>query len=320
MKIQHSYLMWVGAEQYDTIRDYVQEVRELGVSKRLPGIGMANALAEPGSIVFVAHDDGEAYSCDVCLGQVECSECRIGEQKIAKWKREAEAVRKRYANDDEVPRGKERIVEIREARIAKVREAMAQCELCGGDGKYECGTGGHVVRKDGSKMDYRAYNYWMRQPAKFDDSEIASRHMCAECSGTGKKPAAVVFGAFVPTIEVVVSGREIDVVKEKIADFDQVSLSKVAKEAERRPSKRRALELSKRQPGYYAVAGAGKASKRAQSVAMALTAARAVKGEIEVIGDVVLFSKPVKVDEKRFRGVKRFGLLPVEEIRAEMSA
>jgi hypothetical protein len=314
MQIRHSYLMWVGADHYETIGEYVDEVRKLGTSKRLPGIGMANALSEPGSVVFVAHDDGEAFSCDACLGQVECSECRTGRQKIAKWQAEADAVRKRYADDDETPRGKARIVEIREARIAKVRQAMSQCDLCDGEGSYECGTGGHVVRADGSKMDYRTFNYWMRQPHKFDvGAEITEKHICDECGGTGKRPAAVVFGVFVPSIEVVLSGREIDIVKEQIAGFDQVTMAAVAKEAERKAGKRR--------PGYYAVASSGKPSKRAQSVAQALHAARVVKGETEVIGDFVLFSKPVKVAElKRFRGVKRFGLLPTDEIRSEMSA
>lgn len=314
MQIQHSYLMWVGADNYETIVEYVDEVRQLGISKRLPGFGMANALQQPGSIVYVAHDDGEAYSCDACMGQVECSECRTWSQKIAKWQGEADAVSKRYAGD-EVPRGKARIVEIRQARIAKARAAMAQCELCEGEGTFECGTGGYVVRADKSRMDYRTYNYWMRQPHKFDSArEVTERHMCEECGGTGKRPAAVVFGAFVPGIEVVVSGREHEIAREQIEKFDaRVSLAAAAKEPERKGGQR--------EPGYYAVAKVGKPGKRAIAVAKELVARRAVKG-VEVIGDFVLFGKPVKVGSlKRFRGVKRFGLWPADsEARAEMGA
>lgn len=312
MRIQHSYLMWVGEGHYGSMAEFVDEVRKLGASKRLPGIGMANALSEPGVIVLVAHDDGEAYSCDSCLGQVECSECRTLQGKIAKWKAEADAVRTRYAADDETPRGKARIVEIREARIAKARKAMSECELCDGEGRYECGTGGYVVRTDGSRMDYRTYNYWMRQPKKFDaNREVAEYHMCADCGGTGKRPAAAIFGAFVPAIEVVLHGRENEIVRENIAKFGQISASDAAREPERKGGQR--------DPGYYAMARPGKPGKAAMAVAKELVTRRAIKGEPEVIGDFILFSKPVKVGElKRFRGVKRFGILPEEQ--AELSA
>jgi len=309
MRIQHSYLMWVGADNYETISEYVDEVRKVGVSKRLPGIGMANALYEPGSVVFVAHDDGEAYSCDTCMGQVECSECRMWSGRIAKWQAEADVVRHRYADDDETPRGKARIVEIREARIARARAVMAKCELCDGHGVYECGTGGYVLRTDGVRMDYRAYNYWMRQPKKFDaDREVAARHICPDCGGTGKRPAAVVFGAFVPEIEVVLTGRENEIVQEQIARFGHVTLAAASKEVERKGKQRH--------PGYYAVATAGKPTKRALAVAKELQAHRAVKGEAEVIGDFILFAKPLKVGEmKRFRGVKRYSPLSGTDVQ-----
>lgn len=316
-RIQHSYLMWVGEGHYASVAEYVDEVRKLGVSKRLPGIGMANALSEPGAIVLVAHDDGEAYSCDECLGQVECASCRTWQGKINKWQAEADRVRKVYEDEDETPRGKERIIEIREARIAKARKAMSECELCDGEGSYECGTGGYAVRADGSRIDYRAYNYWMRQPHRFNvESEIRVKsdgrldlHMCAECGGTGKRPAAVIFGAFVPTIEVVRSGKENELVEEQIARFGQLSVAEAAREPERKGGQR--------EPGFYAMAKAGKPSKAAQAVAKELVARRAVKGEPEVIGDFILFAKPVKAGElKRFRGVKRYDIIPEVERRS----
>ena len=305
MRIQQCYLVWVGADLYETAAEFVGEARRLGISKRLPGIGMANSLGAPGALVYLAHDDGEAHSCDACLGQVECSECRTRSHMIAKWQEEADAVRKRYG-DESPPRQKERIIEIREARIAKARAESAACELCEGEGAFECGTGGYVVRKDGSRMDYRTYNYWMRQPGKFDvEREIAlrggDRHMCGECGGTGKRPATVIFGAFVPTIEVVLKGRENEIVLEQIERFERLTAADVAHEPERKGGKRG--------PGYYAVARAGKPSKRATEVARELVARRVAKGDHEVIGDFIVFAKPVKVAGlKRFRGVKRFEL------------
>lgn len=309
MAIQHSYLMWVGEVNYGSAAEFVDEVRKLGVSKRLPGIGMAKTLSEPGSLLLVAHDDGEAFSCDACLGQIECSLCRKQVGLINRWKAQADAVRARYKGED-MPAGKARIVKIREARIAAARKAMSGCELCDGEGAYECGTGGYVVRADGSRMDYRSFNYWIRQPHKFDAStEVTGQHMCEACGGTGKFPAAAIFGAFVPEIEVVLRGRETqnEVIQEQIAPFGKVSVTDAAREPERKGD--RATNLH-REPGYYATAKTGKPTKRAQAVAKELVECRAIKGA-EVIGDFILFSKPIKADElKRFRGVKRYDILP----------
>lgn len=321
-RIQQSYLMWVGEVNYGSSGEFIDEVRKLGVSKRLPGIGMAKTLSAPGSLVLVAHDDGEAFSCDACLGQIECSLCRKHQHKISQWKRQADDVRKRYSGE-EIPTGKARIVKIREARIAKARQEMAGCELCDGEGTYECGTGGYAVRVDGSRMDYRSYSYWIRQPHKFDakqairmvDDEL-DLHMCAECGGTGKHPAASIFGAFVPDIEVVLRGRENqnEVLAQQIAPFGQVNVTDAAREPER--SGDRATNL-RREPGYYATAKAGKPSKQALAVAKELVDSRAIKGGYEVIGDFIRFDKPIKVGElKRFRGVKRYDIMPAAKMSA----
>jgi hypothetical protein len=319
MRIQHSYLAWVGADHYETASEFIDEARKLGVSKRLPGLGMAGSLNASGTVIFLAHDDGEAFSCDACMGQVECSSCRSQSQLIAKWQEEADAVKKTYQGEP-IPRGKARIIEIREMHIANARAAMKSCEVCDGTGSHECGTGGYVVRKDGSRMDYRAYNYWMRQPKKFDaEREIVERHMCEACGGIGKHPAGAVFGAFVPSVEVVVNGREHEVVREKIEAFEQVSLSEVSKEPERNDGSSR--RGGKRRPGYYAVARAGRPTKRAQALAAELVAQRAVRGDCEVIGDIVLFAKPVRLSElKRFRGLKRWTLPALRRAETKLSA
>lgn len=319
MRIQQSYLMWVGEVNYGSAAEFVDEVRQLGVSKRLPGIGMAKTLGEPGSLLLVAHDDGEAFSCDVCLGQVECSACRKQLGLIRNWTAQADRVREAYKGEA-IPAGKARIIRIREERIAEARQEMQGCELCDGAGAYECGTGGYVVRKDGSRMDYRAYNWMTRQPHKFDaDKEFSfkgrgedkqiDKHMCETCGGTGKMPAAAIFGAFVPQIEVVLRGpeKQNEETEQKIASFGQVSVADAAREPERKGD--RATNLH-REPGYYATARAGKPGKRASAAAKELVESRVIKG-YEVIGDFILFSKPIKASElKRFRGVKRYDIVP----------
>lgn len=298
--IEHGYLMWVGESHHETAKSFVEEVRSRGVSKRLPGYGVGLALQKPGTLVYVAHDDGEAYSCESCFGQVECSACRTKEHAILKWQAEADAVTRRYPKGD-IPRGKERIREIRAERIQKARAAMAACELCHGKGTYECGTGGYIVRMDGTKMDYRTYNFWMRQPHKFDVAkEVRNFHMCEDCGGTGKRPAAEVFGCFVPTVEYIRNGEETKEERKQYEVFDQLTEAQAEQEPER--------VGGRRTPGFYAVARAGKGSRRGQAVARELQESRAVKGDVEVIGDFVLFTKPVKVETKRFRGIKHFQL------------
>lgn len=315
MEIKNSYLMWVGVEHYEDAETYLDEVRKLGVSKRLPGVGMANALTEPGTVVFVAHDDGEAYSCDSCMGMVECGECRVLDGKIAKWEAEAAEVKKRFKGE-EIPRGKQRIIDIREARIAKARAEKESCEVCDGEGQHECGTGGQVMRRDGSKMDYRTFNYWLRQPKRFNpDREVIRREgdMCEDCGGTGKVPAAKIFGVFIPTdVEYILSGKENELVLEQIEDFKKLTMEVVKKEPKRKCGKRR--------PGYYVTTAKNKKSKKAVKDLIDDLAAKGMikKSETEVIGDFVAFTRPVEAQNlKRFRGVKKFALIPEAEDQAQ---
>lgn len=313
MEIKNSYLMWIGEGHYADREEYSDEVRQMGVSKRLPGIGMANALSESGTVVFVAHDDGEAYSCDACMGLVDCGECRVLDRKIGQWQAEADAVKKRYKGE-EIPRGKERIIEIREARIASAEAEKAACEVCDGEGQHECGTGGFAVLRSGNKIDYRTFNYWMRQPKKFNvDREVVGKEMCEECGGTGKVPAAKIFGVFVPTdIEYILSGRENELLLEQLEDYTKLEMQVVKKERKRK--------CGTRHPGFYVVTRKGKPSKKAKDVVDELVKKGLIKrGQTEMIGDFIAFTKPVKVDNlKRFRGVKRFGLIPEAEEQAKM--
>lgn len=295
--IEQGYLMWVGETHYETARSFAEEVRQFGVSKRLPGYGVALALQKPGVVVYVAHDDGEAYSCESCFGWVECSACRTKDHAILKWQAEADVVTRRYPKGD-IPRGKERIREIRAERIRKAREAMAACELCHGKRQYQCGTGGYVVRADGTHMDYRTYNFWMRQPHKFDaKKEVLSYHMCEDCAGTGKRPAAEVFGCFLPSVQYIRHGKETPEELERFSVFEQLSEKDVLKESAR--------PAGVRTSGFYAVTRPGRVKKRAQALAQELKEERGLR-DVEIIGDFLLFAKPVAVETKRFRGIKHF--------------
>lgn len=297
MKIEKSFVMWIGGDHYEDAKAYVEEVRHLGVSKRLPGYGMAVALNKPGAIVYVAHDDGEFYSCDACMGKVVCGDCRVREVKIGIARSDMDNVLKHFGDESDIPRQRARIVEIRRDRIAGLESECDECETCNGKRHHKDGTGGYVRKVDGSRMDYRSFNYWMRQPKKFNaKAEVESRHMCDECGGTGKIPRAMIFGAFIPTVEYIRSGRENEVVESQIEDFRQVDGELIEREAERGGEKRR--------PGFYAVARKGKATSRAKKIAPYL------RSKTEVIGEFIRFKSPVEQPGlRRFRGLKRFSLV-----------
>lgn len=324
MEIENSYLMWVGAGDYGDIKAYTDEVVSLGVSKRIPGIGMANALSEPNTVVFVAHDEGESDPCDVCMGIIDCPDCRVREGKIDRWDAEAIKVLERYDTESDIPPGKARIVRIRREKIAAMEIEIANCELCDGEKEYEDGTGGHVilgndndyVGKEDERIDYRAYNYWMRQPEKFDhEREVSDHDMCEDCGGTGKVPRARIFGVFVPSdIEYILNGKENEIVKEQTADFTKLDMKVVKKEAKRK--------CGRRFPGYYVVTRKGKKTRKVtKDVVKELVAKGVIKsGDVDMIGDFVRFTKPVDAPGLRhFRGVKRFNLIPEAEDQAEMA-
>lgn len=314
-KIKQSYLMWVGAGDYADTRAWTDEAIAMGVSKRIPGIGMANALSEDGTAVFVAHDDGESEPCATCMGELECGDCRVRGGKITKLQAEADTVLKHFKSEDEMPAGKARIVRIRREKIAAIEAAIEACESCEGELVYEDGTGGHVTA-NGEMMDYRTFNYWMRQPEKFDAEREAperDRHMCEDCGGTGKIPCAKVIGVFVPSdIEYILNGKENELLQEQIESFKKLDMAMVKKEAIR--------GCGKRHPGYYVVAKTGKATKAAKDVVKELVAAGVIDPKsADINGDFVRFTKPVDAPGlRRFRGVKKFGLIPEAEEQAEM--
>lgn len=314
MQIENSYLMWIGSEHYKDLDEYTEEVRLMGVSKRLPGIGMANAMSQPNTVIFVAHDNGETEPCDACLGEVVCPDCRVRDGKIKANQDRIDAIMKLYDKEEILPRGKQRTIEICTAKIEKLIAEKASCETCDGQGTYEDGTGGYVVKSGGEKMDYRSYNYWMRQPDKFDSKkEIMGKHICEECGGTGKIPQTKIFGVFVPTdVEYILSGRETEVVLREVEKFKLVEMKVVATEVER--------GCGKRHPGYYVVTRKnGNTKEYTKRVIRELSDKGVIEGSVDVIGDFVRFIKPVEVHGvRRFRGVKKFNLVPEAEEQAEM--
>jgi hypothetical protein len=313
MQIENSYLMWIGSEHYENLDEYTDEVKSMGVSKRLPGIGMANAMSQPNTVVFVAHDNGETEPCDACLGEVVCPDCRVRDGKIKNHQDRIDAIM-RHFKGEVLPRGKQRTVDICSDKIKKLIAEKKVCETCDGQGVYEDGTGGYVVKSGGEKMDYRSYNYWMRQPGKFDaKSEVMGKYMCEECGGTGKIPQTKIFGVFIPTdVEYILSGRETEVVLREVEKFKLVEMTVVADEVER--------GCGKRHPGYYVVTRkTGPTKEYTKKVVEELSKKGVIEGAVEMIGDFVRFVKPVEISGvRRFRGVKKFNLVPEAEEQAEM--
>lgn len=314
MEIKNSYLMWVGSINYKTINDYVAEAKLLGVSKRLPDATIGRALTEPGTVVFVAHDEGETTECVKCLGDIECGDCRARLETIKKWEAQADDVKKRFA--EETPGTKLRILRTREQRIAKLRAEIKACSLCAGELTYRGGTGGRVVFEDGKVWDYRRFNYWLHQPKKFDPETagISERIMCSHCGGNGVRPKGVVFGMFLPEqIEYVLKGDEEKKFLDEISSFHKVPFESIHREAPR--------GCGKRKPGgVYAVTAAkpSKAvAKRTKAALDELVARGVVKpSEARVHGSFVEFMVSVPIDSKRFRGIAKFDV-PKGKIAAQ---
>ena len=107
--IKQAWLMWVGEKFYGTFDEFAAEAIEQGISKRVPNAGFAKALMDEGSVVFLAHHDGEKDDCPDCAARFECPDCS-GEGTYLRG------------------RGSKR--------------KPATCERCEGEGEVTEGTGG----------------------------------------------------------------------------------------------------------------------------------------------------------------------------------
>lgn len=298
MTTKQSYLMWIGSESYPTIEDWAAEAEAMGISKRLPNASVGAKMAEPGTVIFVAHDEGEADECRACLGTVECPECR----KLIQEKTAIDAELKRLGEHaDRVPLTGMQIRRLtaRRKRALAIAAELGGCSACFGKGSYSGGTGGHVKLADGTAMDYRAFNYWLHQPKKFDAKTAVEREMCEACGGTGKTPDAKLFGLFVPNdVEYILSGDESEETLAKLEGFKKVTRTTLMAEAPRKCGRRHS-------GGTYVVTtveGDPMAAKRALKE---LVAKGLVKPEgAEIKGSFIRFLTPISINAKRFRGIK----------------
>lgn len=296
----NAYLMWVGSDHYPSITDWTSEAIALGISKRLPSADVGRALMEPGTVVYVAHDEGEHSECAACFGVIECGECRKRAVDIDVLQRAIEAMEHRYGYDlTGASPGDVAYIEVRQARIDKINRDAAACSECEGHAQREAGTGGRVVFEDGTTWDYRRFNYWLHQPSKFSPSGVVERHMCPDCGGTGVSPDAKVFGLFVPSrIDYILSGSEDE---EKLKTMEE--FTKVTKEALGTEVKR---GCGYRKPGGVYVTTTTEKSAEAKRRLDELVKKGVVKPEgAEIHGSFVRFLSPVPIVAKRFRGVKR---------------
>lgn len=320
--IKSAYLMWVGSEHYPTIEAYIKEAEQLGVSKRLPNANVAGKLMEPGCVIFIAHDEGKSEACTECIGQMENPELRkaenrvgIQERHIDKLKAELKAVRKDKLMSDEERR---EAITRGEAAIerASVKLTKLQAEAQATPGQIKDSTGGYIDI-DGKTWDYRRYNYWLHQPAKFDPAshKVDNERMCAHCGGTGRLPLGKVFGMLLPSaVEYVMRPEDGAKVKEEMEakGFRVVSTGQIQKEAKRGCGRRKA-------GGFYAVSDK-EAKATTQEALKKLVASGAIKdGEVEVNGDFIRFINPVDIPgTKRFRGIKSWALNVEVEQEADM--
>lgn len=70
-----TYLQWVGTSYYATVSDFVIDIREHGLIKRLPNIRTAVSFSNNRVAIFLAHDNGRLRVCLACAEQTVCPLC-----------------------------------------------------------------------------------------------------------------------------------------------------------------------------------------------------------------------------------------------------
>lgn len=314
--IKHAWLIWVGSEHYAGITDWSEEAIALGISKRLPNAAMARSLSLPGTVVFVAHDEGETTSCPACPGEIQCPDCRKRINEMAGLRKSVDAMVKAFKGDfaTEAPRSLQRSKEIRERDAEALAKECEACKACSGTGKFEASTGGTVSLTDGTVWDYRTYNYWLHQPKKFHvETSVESKEMCETCGGTGELPDAKIFGMFMPSrIEYIATGEESAEELKKVKGFTVVKADKLAVEAKRK--------CGVRKPGGVYVVTSPTDGAGSTALDEAIKAGLVKKDGATVNGNFISFTNPVLVSEKRFRGLKKIDLSLIKEAaeQAEM--
>jgi len=256
-EVRSSYLMWIGAEHYGTIEDYAGEAVKYGVSKRLSNVHMASALKEKGTVIFLAHDEHCYVECEECTGTVECGECRKRGVEMTKIAAETKALRTELVDEkakestvsgteefdlEKKIKRLERLIENRVKKFSKLEDGCDDCDVCEGEGNFDGGTGG-VATVSGKDMDYRCYNYWLHQPAKFSTKgKKIVLEMCDACGGTGRLPEGKVFGCILPSdVEYILKEDDDETVAKAAAEagFKTVTWEAAKKEDARGCGKRK---------------------------------------------------------------------------------
>lgn len=314
-EIKNVYLMWVGSQHYPKIADYVAEAMKMGISKRLPNAAAAAKLTEPGATIFIAHDEGETEPCPKCPGKIQNPDYRKAHSAVERQARRADRIGtnliEAHESDDEkliarLEREYKREtghIETRKQEAAETTETID-------------GTTGGTVLVDGEVWDYRRYNYWIHQPAKFkaDERTIEGHEICEHCGGTGVMPLGKVFGMALPSaVEYIMRPEDSDKVRKEMEErgFRIVNAGLVSTELKRGCGVRK-------HGGFYAVSDE-ESKKETQAAIERLVKAGVIDGETTNRGDFVEFLKPVDIPGvKRFRGIKSWTLESDVEDEAEM--
>jgi hypothetical protein len=333
-KMYNTYLMWIGSESYETMDEWIKEAEEQGVSKRLPNANVGMSMKNSNSVVFVAHDEGEWRDCPDCTGTIQNPEYRVLSEKIAKLKNECrkfEKEREEIGNrfgwrfdspdwDAIVKSEAEEELKILDRllrKITKREKAIVSLkeELDKQDPVIESGTGGKVDVVNISTgmteiMDYRKYDYWHRQPKKFNKRwTVVGKEMCKTCGGKGQLPEGRIFGLFIPTdVEYVLREEDSEEVKKIMGKrgFRLVDSTELSVEKERKCGYRK-------KGGVYAVA-----KTSGEGTLEDMIKSKKIKPQgVEIKGDFIKYLNPVSIDGKRFRGVKRWNMDGNSEVEEE---
>jgi hypothetical protein len=325
-----TYLIWVGSESYETIDEWCDEAVSQGVSKRIPNANVGASLKEPGTVVFVAHDEGEWRDCPECLGIIENPVWRKKDQQMVRYASEIERFKKERdalasGGDEEEEKEKRKKCDSLNRKIAKREMKIQDLEVAMKDVKerIEGGTGGMVklARVETANyseeiVDYRKYDYWYHQPKKFAArwQRIGEPKMCKACGGKGKLPEAKIFGLFVPSaVEYILKAEDNDVVEKEIQErgFRTIPKKQLKVEAQRKCGYRK-------EGGYYVVTDKDASISRASEIVEKLVSSGFIKPDgVDIKGEFVRFLSPVPVDVKRFRGIKKWEVEEGSDVEEE---
>jgi hypothetical protein len=294
MKDIKPYLAWVGTKYYADFEAFAKEAEEIGVSKRIPTVAMGRAMMEEGSVVFLAHDDGQKSPCPDCATLKPCPRCS------GKGTLEAETL-----------------------SIPGVPVADYPCPDCEGTGKTVDASGGQVLLPSGKTMTFIEYWGHRKHPKKYPELAPVEGepepefHRCEICGGTGSIPLGKIYGLFVPQgLEYVLRGTDTEKVKEEVESAGARAVTMVEVETERRRG------CGFRKPGgtYLVTRTSGLPPPAIEKVVEELVSKGMIDPEaVEVKGAFVRFLSPVPIPGvKRFRGIKRWSMDPDVEEEASL--